>query len=41
VHGFHNVRQMEIHMVEPLGPEPSLIEVKIATGAEKVQIPGY
>jgi hypothetical protein len=30
VHGFHNVRQMDIHTAEPLVPEPSLVEVEIA-----------
>jgi len=32
VHGVHDVRQMDIHTVEPLVPEPSLVEVEIATG---------
>jgi hypothetical protein len=31
VHGVHNVRQMDIHTAELLVPEPSLIEVEIAT----------
>jgi hypothetical protein len=30
VHGVHDVRQMDIHMAEPLVPEPSLVEVEIA-----------
>jgi hypothetical protein len=30
VHGFHDVRQMDIHTAEALGPEPSLVEVEIA-----------
>jgi hypothetical protein len=29
VHGVHDVRNMDIHTVEPLVPEPSLIEVEI------------
>jgi hypothetical protein len=32
---FHDVRQMDIHKAEPLIPEPSLIEVKIAIGKLK------
>jgi hypothetical protein len=35
VHGVHNVRQMNIHMAEPLAPEPSLVEVEIAIGKLK------
>jgi hypothetical protein len=35
VHGFHDVRQMVIHTSEPLVPEPSLVEVKIAIGKLK------
>jgi hypothetical protein len=35
VHGVHDIRQMYIHMAEPLLPEPSLVEVKIATGKLK------
>jgi hypothetical protein len=31
VHGVHNVRQ-DIHTAEPLVPDPSLVEVEIATG---------
>jgi hypothetical protein len=27
VDGVHDVRQMDIHMAEPLVPEPSLVEV--------------
>jgi hypothetical protein len=30
MHGVHDVRQMDIHMAEPLVPEPSLVEVEIA-----------
>jgi hypothetical protein len=32
VHGVHDVKQMDIHMAEPLVPEPSLVEVEIAIG---------
>jgi hypothetical protein len=32
VHGVHDVRHMDIHMAEPLVPEPSLVEVEIAIG---------
>jgi hypothetical protein len=32
VRGFHDVRQMDIHMAEPLIPEPSLVELEIAIG---------
>jgi hypothetical protein len=32
IYGVHDVRQMDIHMVEPLVPEPSLIEVETTTG---------
>jgi hypothetical protein len=32
VHGVHDVRQKDIHMAEPLMPEPSLVEVEIAIG---------
>jgi hypothetical protein len=35
VHGVHDVRQMAIHTVEPLVPEPSLVEVEIAIGKLK------
>jgi hypothetical protein len=35
VHGVHKVRQMDIHMAEPLVPEPSLVEVEIAIGKLK------
>jgi hypothetical protein len=35
VHVFHDVRQMDIHTAEPLIPEPSLVEVEIATGKLK------
>jgi hypothetical protein len=30
VHGVCDVRQMDIHMAEPLVPEPSLVKVKTA-----------
>jgi hypothetical protein len=30
VHGVHDIRQMDIHMTEPLVSEPSLVEVEIA-----------
>jgi hypothetical protein len=30
IHGVHDVRQMDMHMAEPLVPEPSLIKVEIA-----------
>jgi hypothetical protein len=32
IHGVHDVRQMDIHMAEPLVSEPSLVEVEIAIG---------
>jgi hypothetical protein len=32
VHGVHNVRQIDIHMAEPLITEPSLVEVETAIG---------
>jgi hypothetical protein len=35
VHGVHDVRQMNIHMAEPLVLEPSLVEVEIAVGKLK------
>jgi hypothetical protein len=35
VHGVHDVRQMDIHMAEPLVSEPSLVEVEIAIGKLK------
>jgi hypothetical protein len=35
VRGVHDVRQMDIHMAEPLVPEPSLVEVEIAIGKLK------
>jgi hypothetical protein len=35
VHGVYDVRQMDIHMSEPLVPEPSLDEVEIAIGKLK------
>jgi hypothetical protein len=30
MHGVHNVKQMDIHMAEPLVPEPSPVKVEIA-----------
>jgi hypothetical protein len=35
VHGVYDVRQMDIHTVESLVPEPSLVKVEIATGKLK------
>jgi hypothetical protein len=35
VNGVHYIRQMDIHMAEPLVPEPSLVEVEIAIGKLK------
>jgi hypothetical protein len=35
IHGVHDVKQMDIHMAEPLVPEPSLFEVEIAIGKLK------
>jgi hypothetical protein len=35
LHEVHDVRQMDIHTAEPLVPEPSLVEVKIAIGKLK------
>jgi hypothetical protein len=35
VHGVHDVGQMDIHMAEPLVPEPSLVRVEIAIGKLK------
>jgi hypothetical protein len=35
IHGVHDVRQMDIHMAEPLVSEPSLVEVEIAIGKLK------
>jgi hypothetical protein len=32
VHVVHDDRQMDIHMTEPLVPEPGLVEVEIAIG---------
>jgi hypothetical protein len=41
VHGLHNVRQEDIQKAEPLVPEPSLVEVEIATGKlESYKSPG-
>jgi hypothetical protein len=30
VHGVHDVRQMDVHIAEPLMPELSLVEVETA-----------
>jgi hypothetical protein len=35
VHGVHDVRQMDMHIAEPLIPEPSLVEMEIAIGKSK------
>jgi hypothetical protein len=35
VHEDHDVRQMDIHMAEPLLPEPRLVKVEIAIGKLK------
>jgi hypothetical protein len=35
VHGVHDARQKDIHTAEPLGPDPSLVEVEIAIGKLK------
>jgi hypothetical protein len=35
VHGIHDVRQMDVHMAEPLVPEPSLVKVENAVGKLK------
>jgi hypothetical protein len=35
IHGVHDIRQMDIHMAEPIVPEPSLVEVEIAIGKLK------
>jgi hypothetical protein len=35
LHGVHDDRQMDIHMAEPLIPEPSPVEVEIAIGKLK------
>jgi hypothetical protein len=35
VHGVHDVRQIDVHTADPLIPEPSLVEVEIATGKLK------
>jgi len=38
VHGFNNVRQMEIHTAEPLVFEPSAFEFEMATDELKAHI---
>jgi hypothetical protein len=35
VHGIQDVRQMDIHAAEPLVPESSLVDSKIASGKLK------
>jgi len=41
VHGIHGVRQMDIHMTEPLLQEPSLVKVETAIGKLKMyKFPG-
>jgi 2-oxoglutarate dehydrogenase complex dehydrogenase (E1) component-like enzyme len=35
IHGVHDVRKMDKHTVQPLVLEPSLVEVKVATGKLK------
>jgi hypothetical protein len=41
VHNVSDVRQMEVHMAEPLLPGPSLLEVEIATAkVKKYKTPG-
>jgi hypothetical protein len=35
IHAVHDVRQVDIHMAEPLMLEPSLVEVEIAIGKLK------
>jgi hypothetical protein len=35
VHRVHDVRQLDIHMAEPLVPEPNLVKVKTAIGKLK------
>jgi hypothetical protein len=35
IHGVHDVRQVAIHIAEPLGQEPSLVEVEIGIGKLK------
>jgi hypothetical protein len=35
VHGFHDVRQMDIHMAEPLVPEPNMVKVEVTIGKLK------
>jgi hypothetical protein len=33
--GVHDIRQLDIHIAEPLVPEPNLVEVEIAVGKLK------
>jgi hypothetical protein len=35
IYGVHDKRQMDMHMADASVPEPSLVEVKIATGKLK------
>ena len=41
VHGVSDVRQAEIHTVEPIVPEPSALEVELAIEKLKSQITRY
>ena len=41
VHEDNDVRQAEIHTVEPLVPEPSAFEVEVTWKAKKSQITRY
>jgi hypothetical protein len=36
VHGVHDIKQMGVHMAEPLVPEPSLVGVEIAWKVEEL-----
>jgi hypothetical protein len=37
VHGVNNVRQTEVHMAEPLVPEPGAFEVEMEMAIEKLK----
>jgi hypothetical protein len=39
VHNVSDVRQIEVHMAEPLVPRPSRVEVEVAN-LEKYKLPG-
>jgi hypothetical protein len=42
VYGVNDVRQADIHKVEPMVPEPSALEVEMAIGRlKKIQIARY